>query len=125
MRSWMARSFARASRCPDYRAVDPGAAGPGQAPLGGELPEIMRDTLTVQNQVARAIAGEIRIEVTPRERAALKTAKIINPEAYEAYHKGRYSWNLRTAVGLEKSVEYFNESIAKDPNYAVAYSRTG
>src|SRR5579862_585730 len=82
----------------------------------------VRDTLTVQNQVARAIAEEIRIEVTPREQAALKTAKIINPEAYEAYLKGRYSWNLRTADGLKKSVEYFNEAIAKDPNYAVAYS---
>ena len=81
-----------------------------------------RDALNVQNRVARAIADEIRIEVTPRERAALKTAKIINPEAYEAYLKGRYSWNLRTADGLKKSVEYFNEAIAKDPNYAVAYS---
>ena len=82
----------------------------------------VRDALNVQNRVARAIADEIRIEVTPRERAALKTAKIINPEAYEAYLKGRYSWNLRTADGLKKSVEYFNEAIAKDPNYAVAYS---
>jgi TolB-like protein/DNA-binding winged helix-turn-helix (wHTH) protein/Flp pilus assembly protein TadD len=81
-----------------------------------------RDALNVQNRVARAIANEIRIEVTPREQAALKTAKIINPEAYEAYLKGRYSWNLRTANGLKKSVEYFNEAIAKDPNYAVAYS---
>ena len=81
-----------------------------------------RDALNVQNRVARAIADEIRIEVTPREQAALKTAKIINPEAYEAYLKGRYSWNLRTADGLKKSVEYFNEAIAKDPNYAVAYS---
>ena len=82
----------------------------------------VRDTLTVQNQVARAIAEEIRIEVTPREQAALKIAKIINPEAYEAYLKGRYSWNLRTADGLKKTVGYFNEAIAKDPNYAVAYS---
>jgi TolB-like protein/DNA-binding winged helix-turn-helix (wHTH) protein/Flp pilus assembly protein TadD len=82
----------------------------------------VRDTLTVQNQVARTIAEEIRIEVTPREQAALKSAKIINPEAYEAYLKGRYSWNQRTAEGLKKAVEYFNEAIAKDPNYAAAYS---
>jgi TolB-like protein/DNA-binding winged helix-turn-helix (wHTH) protein/Flp pilus assembly protein TadD len=82
----------------------------------------VRDTLTVQNQVARTIAEQIRIEVTPREQAALKSAKIINPEAYEAYLKGRYSWNQRTAEGLKKAVEYFNEAIAKDPNYAAAYS---
>jgi TolB-like protein/DNA-binding winged helix-turn-helix (wHTH) protein/Flp pilus assembly protein TadD len=81
-----------------------------------------RDTLTVQNQVARAIAEEIRIEVTPREQAVLKSAKTINPEAYEAYLKGRYSWNQRTAEGLKQAVEYFNEAIAKDPNYAAAYS---
>jgi len=82
----------------------------------------VRDTLTVQNQVARTIAEEIQIEVTPREQAALKSAKIINPKAYEAYLKGRYSWNQRTAEGLKKAVEYFNEAIAKDPNYAAAYS---
>jgi TolB-like protein/DNA-binding winged helix-turn-helix (wHTH) protein/Flp pilus assembly protein TadD len=82
----------------------------------------VRDTLTVQNQVARAIAEEIRIEVTPREQAALKSAKIINPEAYEAYLKGRFSWNQRTADGLKKAVEYFNEAIARDPNFAAAYS---
>jgi TolB-like protein/DNA-binding winged helix-turn-helix (wHTH) protein/Flp pilus assembly protein TadD len=82
----------------------------------------VRDTLTVQNQVARTIAEEIQIEVTPREQAALKSAKIINPKAYEAYLKGRYSWNQRTAEGLKKAVEYFNEAIAMDPNYAAAYS---
>jgi TolB-like protein/Flp pilus assembly protein TadD len=82
----------------------------------------VRDTLTVQNQVARAIAEEIRIEVTPREQAVLKSAKIVNPEAYEAYLKGRYSWNQRTPEGLKKAVDYFNHAIAIDPNYAAAYS---
>ena len=82
----------------------------------------VRDTLTVQNQVARAIAEKIRIEVTPREQAAFRSAKIIDPGAYEAYLKGRYSWILRTAGGWKKAVEHFNEAIAKDPNYAVAYS---
>jgi len=82
----------------------------------------VRDTLTVQNQAARAIAEAIRIEVTPREQAALKTAKIINPEAYEAYLKGRYEWNRRTADGLKNAVDYFNQAIAKDPSYAAAYS---
>jgi TolB-like protein/DNA-binding winged helix-turn-helix (wHTH) protein/Flp pilus assembly protein TadD len=82
----------------------------------------VRDTLAVQNQVARAIAEEIRIEVTPREQAALTSAKKIDPEAYEAYLKGRYSWNKRTAEGLKKAVDFFNQAIAKDPNYAEAYS---
>ncbi len=82
----------------------------------------IRDTLAVQNRVARAIAEEIRIEVTPREQAALKSAKTIDPQAYEAYLKGRYFWNKRTGDGLKKAVEYFNQAIARDPNYAAAYS---
>ena len=82
----------------------------------------LSDTLAVQNQVARAIADEIRIEITPQEQAALKRAKKIDPEAYEAYLKGRYFWNKRTADGLERAVDYFNQAIARDPNYAAAYS---
>jgi TolB-like protein/DNA-binding winged helix-turn-helix (wHTH) protein/Flp pilus assembly protein TadD len=82
----------------------------------------VRDTLAVQNRVARAIAEEIRIEVSPRERAALTSAREIDPEAYEAYLKGRYFWNKRTPEGLKTAVGYFNEAVAKDPNYAAAYS---
>lgn len=80
------------------------------------------DTLAVQNQVARAIAEQIRIEVTPQEQAALRKARPINPDAYEAYLKGRYFWNQRTADGLKKAVDYFNRAVAQDPNYAAAYS---
>jgi tetratricopeptide (TPR) repeat protein len=82
----------------------------------------LRDTLALQKEVARNIAEQIRIEVTPREQAALKSVKTIDPEAYEAYLKGRYFWNKRTADGLKKAVDYFNQAIAKDPNYASAYS---
>jgi TolB-like protein/DNA-binding winged helix-turn-helix (wHTH) protein/Tfp pilus assembly protein PilF len=82
----------------------------------------VRDTLALQNRVANAIAEEIRIEVTPREEAALKSAKKIDPEAYEAYLKGRYFWNKRTGDGLKRAVDYFNQAIARDPNYAAAYS---
>jgi TolB-like protein/Tfp pilus assembly protein PilF len=82
----------------------------------------LRDTLALQKEVARNIAEQIRIEVTPREQAALKSVKAIDPEAYEAYLKGRYFWDKRTADGLKKAVDYFNQAIVKDPNYAAAYS---
>src|SRR5271155_1980359 len=82
----------------------------------------LRDTLALQKEVARNIAEQIRIEVTPREQAALKSVKAIDPEAYEAYLKGRFFWNKRTADGLKKAVDYFNQAIAKAPNYAAAYS---
>ena len=82
----------------------------------------LSDTLALQNKVARAVAEQIRIEVTSQERAELKSVKKIDPDAYEAYLKGRYFWNKRTADGLKKAVDYFNQAIAKDPNYAAAYS---
>src|SRR5713226_1489804 len=80
------------------------------------------DTLALQKQVARSIAEQIRIELTPHEQAVLKNAKRVNPEAYEAYLKGRYFWNKRTADGLKKAADYFNQAIEKDPNYAQAYA---
>ena len=82
----------------------------------------LRDTLALQSRVASAIADQIRINLTPREQAALKTVKVVNPEAYESYLKGRYFWNKRTAEGLKVALAYFNEAIEEDPKYAKAYS---
>ena len=82
----------------------------------------LRDSLALQNTVARAIADQIRINLTPREQAALKNAKVVNPEAYESYLKGRYFWNKRTADGLKVALAYFNQAIEEDPKYAQAYS---
>jgi TolB-like protein/DNA-binding winged helix-turn-helix (wHTH) protein/Tfp pilus assembly protein PilF len=82
----------------------------------------VRETLALQRQVARAIAEEIRIELTPHERDVLKSVKSVNAEAYEAYLKGRYFWNKRTGDGLRKAVDYFQQAIEKDPNYAPAYT---
>jgi len=82
----------------------------------------LKDTLALQNQVARAIADQIRINLNPQEQAALKTAKVVNPEAYESYLKGRYFWNKRTPDSLKVALAYFNQAIDEDQNYAQAYS---
>ncbi len=82
----------------------------------------LRDTLALQNRVASAIADQIRINLTPREQAALRSAKAVNPEAYQSYLKGRYFWNKRTADGLSAALAYFNQAIEEDPKYAQAYS---
>jgi TolB-like protein/DNA-binding winged helix-turn-helix (wHTH) protein/Tfp pilus assembly protein PilF len=82
----------------------------------------LRDTLALQNRVASAIADQIRINLTPQEQAALKSAKAVNPEAYESYLKGRYFWNKRTADGLKAALAYFKQAIEEDPRYAKAYS---
>jgi len=82
----------------------------------------LRDTLALQNQVARAIADQIRINVNPQEQAALKNVKVVNPQAYESFLKGRYFWNKRTADGLKVALAYFNQATDEDPKYAQAYS---
>ena len=82
----------------------------------------LRDTLALQSKVARAIADQIRIELNPQEQAALKSVKVVNPEAYESYLKGRFFWNKRTAEGLKVALAYFNQAIEEDPKYAQAYS---
>ena len=82
----------------------------------------LRDTLALQNQVASAIAQQIRISLNPQEKAALKSSKVVNPEAYVSYLKGRYFWNKRTADGLKVALAYFNQAIDEDAKYARAYS---
>jgi TolB-like protein/DNA-binding winged helix-turn-helix (wHTH) protein/Flp pilus assembly protein TadD len=82
----------------------------------------LRDTLALQNEVARTIAEQIRINLTPQEDAVLRASKVMNPEAYEAYLKGRYFWNKRSAAGLKEAIDYFNQAIEKDATYAQAYT---
>jgi len=82
----------------------------------------LRDTLALQNKVASAIADQIRINLNPQEQATLKNAKVVNPEAYESYLKGRYFWNKRTADSLKVALAYFNQAVDEDPKNAQAYS---
>jgi TolB-like protein/DNA-binding winged helix-turn-helix (wHTH) protein len=82
----------------------------------------LRDTLALQTRVARSIAEQVRSTLKPQEKAALEKSRPVNPQAYEAYLKGRYFWNKRTGEGLKKAIEYFNHAIETDPTYAEAYS---
>jgi TolB-like protein/DNA-binding winged helix-turn-helix (wHTH) protein/Tfp pilus assembly protein PilF len=82
----------------------------------------LRDTLRLQNKVARAIAEQIRINLNAQEQVTLTRGRVVDPQAHEAYLKGRYFWNKRTGDDLTKAVEYFNQAIERDPNYAQAYS---
>jgi serine/threonine protein kinase/tetratricopeptide (TPR) repeat protein len=81
-----------------------------------------QDSLTLQSEVASAIAGAVRTQIEPDEKARLQTTRPVNPEAYVSYLKGRYFWNKRTGESLKKAIEYFNEAIAKDPTYAQSYA---
>jgi tetratricopeptide (TPR) repeat protein len=82
----------------------------------------LRNTLELQDEVARAIADRIRMTVTSQQQALLTTAKPVNPAAHDAYLRGGFFWNKRTRQGLEKAVDYFKQAIADDAGYAPAYS---
>jgi TolB-like protein/DNA-binding winged helix-turn-helix (wHTH) protein/lipopolysaccharide biosynthesis regulator YciM len=81
----------------------------------------MRDVLSLQTEAAREIAEQVRGSVdAPNSHPANPVP--VDPEAYEAYLKGRYFWNKRTPDGLNKSIEFFDQAIAKDPSFAAAYA---
>jgi TolB-like protein/tRNA A-37 threonylcarbamoyl transferase component Bud32/Flp pilus assembly protein TadD len=81
----------------------------------------LHDILSLQRELARVIATSINIELTPQEESALADTRSIDPEAHEAYLKGRFHWNKRTKEALEKSIDFFERAIARDPGYAHAY----
>ncbi len=82
----------------------------------------LRDVLALQSEIARAITDEIRIKITREERARLSKSRPLEPEAYQLYLKGRYFWNKRSEEGFKRGIDYFNQAIHKDPNYALAYA---
>lgn len=81
----------------------------------------LRDTVALQGEVAQRIAHEIRTVLTPEEKKRLSGQGQVNPEAYEAYLRGRYFWNKRTEESMQKAVAYFEESIRHDPNAALPH----
>ncbi len=82
----------------------------------------LRDVLSLQSEVAQAIARQIQIKLTPQEQAHFEQIQVVDPEAYEAYLKGRYHWNRRSGKGLQYAVQYFQQAIAKDSAYVAAYA---
>ena len=81
-----------------------------------------RDVLTLQREVARAITAQVNANLTPGERSRLAGKNTVNPEAHENYLRGLFFWNKWTEDGMRKSIEYFQQAIQADPNYALAYA---
>jgi len=88
----------------------------------------LRDILSLQGEVARTIAGEIRIKLLPQEQTGLASTGSINPQAYESYLKGLFCFNNgregltgeRRKKQFEKSIEFYEQAIKSEPNYAMA-----
>jgi TolB-like protein/Flp pilus assembly protein TadD len=79
------------------------------------------DLFDVQADVAKRIASALAIELLPNVLTRLDSPRPVDPEAYEAYVKGRYYWNKRTEESLNKGLEYFRQAIDLDPTYGMAY----
>jgi TolB-like protein len=82
----------------------------------------LRDVLSLQSEVARAIADEVKAKVTPEIQARLASARPVNPEAHRLYLLGRVYWNKRTEEGFKKAIDHFQQAIEIDPAYAPAYA---
>jgi TolB-like protein/Tfp pilus assembly protein PilF len=79
------------------------------------------DALGVQQEVSREISERLRNKLSGEEQKQLRKRDTNNPEAYQAYIRGRYYWNKRTAENVRKAIEQFQQSADKDPNFALAY----
>ncbi|MEY2555235.1 MAG: adenylate cyclase, partial [Verrucomicrobiota bacterium] len=82
----------------------------------------LTDIFSVESDIAKTIADTLQAKLTGSEKTAISKKPTANPEAYELYLKGRFFWNKRTGADLRKAIDFFNQAIGKDPNYALAYS---
>ncbi|MHC4587408.1 MAG: adenylate/guanylate cyclase domain-containing protein, partial [Planctomycetota bacterium] len=96
--------------------------GPTEENLWGKSYEgDLANVLTLQREVALAIAKEIKIKLTPQEEVRLTSARPINPKAHDAYLKGRFFLGKRNADGFKTAISFFEQAKNLDPNYAQAY----
>jgi TolB-like protein/Flp pilus assembly protein TadD len=80
------------------------------------------DILTVQREIAQEVSTSLRLKLTRVDEQQLAKRYTDNVEAYQLYLKGQYEWNKFTQEDLQKSIEYYNQALEKDANYALAYS---
>lgn len=81
-----------------------------------------RDILSLQSEIAREIADQVRIVLTPEEKERLGITRSVEPETHELYLKARYFWNKRTEESVKKALAYFLRAIDRDPTYAQGYA---
>jgi len=89
---------------------------------GEQYERKLSDLMMVQRDIAHEITNNLKLKLSPAEQGMMAKHYTENPEAFQLYMKGRFYWNKRSQEGIQKSVEYFNQAIAVDPNFAQAYA---
>ncbi|MDQ3665411.1 MAG: protein kinase [Acidobacteriota bacterium] len=89
---------------------------------GAQYKRKLADIFDVQEEIAKRISEKLEVRLSGAEQKRLVKRHTENPEAYQAYLKGRYYWNKRTPQGFLKGIEYFERATSVDPDYSVAYS---
>ena len=82
----------------------------------------LTDVFAAESDIAKMIADTLRAKLSGSEQQAIAVRPTQNAEAHQLYLRGRYFWNKRTGADLKKAIDYFNQAIGKDPNYALAYA---
>jgi TolB-like protein/Flp pilus assembly protein TadD len=82
----------------------------------------LTDIFAVESEIAEKVAGTLQAKLSGSERHAIAARPTKNTEAHQLYLKGRFFWNKRTGDDLKKSIDYFQQAVAADPNYALAYA---
>ena len=80
------------------------------------------DVFTLQEEIAKEMTTALRMRLTGDDEKRMAKNYTANPDAYQDYLKGRFWWNKRSEEGLNRGIEYFQQAIAKDPTYALAYA---
>jgi len=89
---------------------------------GDQYSQPVSNLLSMQRRIASEITNNLQLELSGAEEKNVTKHYTEDVEAYQLYLKGRYYWSKRTEDGATKAIEYFNEAIRKDPNYALAYT---
>lgn len=89
---------------------------------GSQYTRKVADLLAIQEQISREISGKLQLRLSGEEKQVATMRPTQNTEAYQLYLQGRYYWNKRTLEGAQQSIDFFQQAIAKDPGYALAYA---
>jgi TolB-like protein/DNA-binding winged helix-turn-helix (wHTH) protein/lipopolysaccharide biosynthesis regulator YciM len=82
----------------------------------------LNNLLDIENELGKTIAQQVQLNLNPQRQVEMAKARSVDPEAYDLYLKGRYYWNQRTPPGIKQSIGYYQQAIAKSPDFAQAYA---